>query len=114
MNTSDCSYERIEFSQRCSFCCSGSLWRLCGKGRRFSDILKPERVNSNKGDWFCGDKALKNRSKKLMSVLNRINGEGKVGLDTKVTLLICYSEHLYDRMILKSDDSTLSVENDPE
>lgn len=78
----------------------------------FGDVQ--DAISNGWGDWFCTDKALKNRSKKFMSVLNRIDGKGKASLDDKVTFLNCCSEYLYDRMILDGDDYTLSIENDPE
>lgn len=65
----------------------------------FGDVQ--DAITNGWGDWFCTDKSLKNRSKKFMGVLNRIDGKGKVGLDAKVTFINCYSEHLYDRMILE-------------
>ena len=83
-----------------------------GMDGAFGDVQ--DAITNGWGDWFCTDKALKNRSKKFMSVLNRIDGKGKVGLDAKVTFLNCCSEYLYDRMILDGDDYTLSIENDPE
>lgn len=78
----------------------------------FGDVQ--DAISNGWGDWFCTDKSLKNRSKKFMGILNRVNGEGKVGLVDEVTFLNCYAEHLYDRMILSGDDYTLSIENDPE
>ena len=83
-----------------------------GMDGAFGDVQ--DAITNGWGDWFCTDKALKNRSKKFMGVLNRIDGKGKVSFDAKVTLMNCYAEHLYDRMILDGDDYTLSVENDPE
>lgn len=83
-----------------------------GMDGAFGDVQ--DAITNGWGDWFCTDKSLKNRSKKFMGVLNRIDGKGKVGLNAKVTFLNCYAEHLYDRMILESKDLTLSIENDPE
>lgn len=35
-------------------------------------------------DWFCQDRSLKNRSKKFMTILNRLTNGGKVSLDGEV------------------------------
>ena len=78
-----------------------------GMDGAFGDVQ--DAITNGWGDWFCTDKALKNRSKKFMGVLNRIDGKGKVGLDAKVTLMNCCSEYLYDRMILDGDGYTLSI-----
>jgi hypothetical protein len=83
-----------------------------GMDGAFGDVQNA--ISNGWGDWFCSDKALKNRSKKFMGILNRITGNGKISLDDKVTLLNCCSEYLYDRMILDNDDHTMSIENDPE
>lgn len=63
-------------------------------------------------DWFCQDRSLKNRSKKFMTILNRLTNGGKVSLDGEVTFLNKYAEHLFDVMILESTEGTIFVEND--
>ena len=71
-------------------------------------------VDNGWHDWFCQESSLKNRSKKFMTILNRLTNGGKVSLDDEVVFLNRYSEHLFDVMIIKSPKGNLVIENDPQ
>lgn len=67
-------------------------------------------------DWYCKDQSLKNRSKKFMSILNRLTDGGKVDLNDKVSFSNCYSKQTYDRMVIESnarDKGSIVIKNDP-